>query len=79
VELAAEERTIVLFESPYRIARTLSECLAAWGDRRCCLGRELTKKFEEIRRNSLSELCAWAEQRTFKGEIVLAVAGTGRA
>lgn len=78
-ELAAEERTIVLFESPYRIARTLSECLTAWGDRQCCLGRELTKKFEEIRRGSLSELCAWADKRAFKGEIVLAVAGTGRA
>lgn len=78
-ELASEERTIVLFESPYRIARTLSACLDAWGDRRCCLGRELTKKFEEVRRDSLSALCAWAGPRTFKGEIVLAVAGLGRA
>lgn len=77
-QLASEERTIVLFESPYRIARTLSECLEVWGDRRCCLGRELTKKFEEVRRDSLSGLCAWANGRTFKGEIVLAVAGLGR-
>ena len=75
--LASEERTIVLFESPYRIARTLSECLEVWGDRRCCLGRELTKKFEEVRRGSLSGMCTWAEGRTFKGEIVLAVAGLG--
>ncbi len=77
-ELATEERTIVLFESPYRIARTLGECHSAWGDRRSCLGRELTKRFEEIRRGSLAELCEWAQGHTFKGEIVLAVAGLGR-
>ncbi len=76
-ELAVEDRTIVLFESPYRIARTLAECYGAWGNRRACLGRELTKKFEEIRRDSLQGLCAWSEGRSFKGEIVLAVAGRG--
>ncbi|GAB4320098.1 MAG: hypothetical protein Kow0074_10140 [Candidatus Zixiibacteriota bacterium] len=74
-ELAAERATIVLFESPYRIARTLIECLDAWGDRPACAGRELTKKFEEIRRGTLSELCEWAGTKTMKGEITLAVAG----
>lgn len=77
-ELAGEDRTIVLFESPYRIARTLTECYTAWGNRRACLGRELTKKFEEIRRDSLQGLCTWSGGRTFKGEIILAVAGHGR-
>ena len=74
-ELASDPRTIVFFESPYRIARTLSECLEALGDRRSCLGRELTKEFEEIRHGSLTELSQWAADRTFKGEIVLAIAG----
>ncbi|MEW5875594.1 MAG: 16S rRNA (cytidine(1402)-2'-O)-methyltransferase [Candidatus Zixiibacteriota bacterium] len=74
-ELASEPRTIVLFESPHRIARTLAECREAWGERRACLGRELTKKFEEIKRGSLGELSDWAGSRTLKGEITLVVAG----
>ena len=73
--LAAEPRTIVLFESPFRIARTLAECSEFFGDRRCCFGRELTKHFEEIRYGTLAELSQWAEGRKFKGEIVLAIAG----
>lgn len=77
-ELAAEPRTIVLFESPHRIARTLAECLATWGDRPACLGRELTKKFEEIRRAPLSDLVAHVQGRTVKGEITLAVGGQVR-
>ncbi len=74
-ELSTDPRTIVLFESPFRIARTLSECLQILGDRRCCLGRELTKMFEEVRRGSLSQLVEWSAGRTPKGEIVLAIAG----
>jgi 16S rRNA (cytidine1402-2'-O)-methyltransferase len=74
-ELAAEPRTIVLFESPFRIARTLAECVEVLGDRRCCFGRELTKEFEEIHHGTLAELAQWGEGRKFKGEIVLAIAG----
>lgn len=74
-ELAGERRTIVLFDSPHRISRTLSECRDAWGERRACLGRELTKRFEEIRHGTLSELAAWAGGRIIKGEITLIVAG----
>jgi 16S rRNA (cytidine1402-2'-O)-methyltransferase len=74
-ELAHETRTIVFFESPFRIARTLEEMSSAWGARPACLGRELTKKFEEIRRGSLAELALWARSKTLRGEIVLAVAG----
>jgi 16S rRNA (cytidine1402-2'-O)-methyltransferase len=75
-ELAVEARTIVLFESPHRIARALDELAEAWGnERRCCLGRELTKKFEEIRRGTLAELAEWSSGRTLKGEITLAVSG----
>jgi 16S rRNA (cytidine1402-2'-O)-methyltransferase len=77
-ELAADPRTIVLFESPFRIARTLNECHEILGDRRCCLGRELTKQFEEIRRGTLAEIAAWAGDRKLKGEIVLAIEGCGK-
>ncbi|MEW5702878.1 MAG: 16S rRNA (cytidine(1402)-2'-O)-methyltransferase [Candidatus Zixiibacteriota bacterium] len=74
-ELAAETRTIVLFESPHRLARTLGELHAAWGDRWCCVGRELTKRYEEIQHGRLSELAARHHSRAIKGEITLAVAG----
>ena len=74
-ELADETRTIVFFESPYRTAKTLAELRDAWGERRGCVGRELTKKFEEVRRGTLSELAAWAAAKTIKGEIVIAVHG----
>ncbi len=74
-ELAGETRTIVFFESPYRTTRTLAELRNAWGERQGCVGRELTKKFEEVRRGTLSELAAWAAAKTIKGEIVIAVHG----
>jgi len=77
-ELAGEWRTIVLFESPLRLARNLAECLGAWGDRDCCLGRELTKRFEEVKYGTLGELVAWAQGRSLKGEITIAVGGADR-
>lgn len=77
-ELAAEPRTLVFFESPYRIARTLGEMRDAWGDRTGCVGRELTKKFEEIRRGTLAELAEWGASKTMKGEFVIVIAGAER-
>jgi 16S rRNA (cytidine1402-2'-O)-methyltransferase len=74
-ELASETRTIVFFESPFRLARTLAELRDAWGERPACVGRELTKKFEEVRRGSLAELAEWAVARRIRGEIVIAVRG----
>lgn len=76
--LAAETRTLVLFESPHRIVRTLAEMRDAWGERSACVGRELTKKFEEIRRGTLGELADWAQSKSMRGEFVLAVRGAGR-
>ena len=59
--LAAEPRTMVFFEAPHRLARTLSAMGEAFGpDRRAAVCRELTKTYEEVRRGSLSELLAWA-------------------
>lgn len=74
-ELAAESRTVVFFESPHRAARALAEMRGAWGDRQGCVGRELTKKFEEIRRGTLDELADWAAAKSLRGEIVIAIRG----
>ncbi|REJ04265.1 16S rRNA (cytidine(1402)-2'-O)-methyltransferase [Microbacterium bovistercoris] len=73
--LASEPRTMVFFESPSRLAASLAEMGAAFGDdRRIAVCRELTKLYEEVRRGVASELVAWAEQGV-KGEIVVVVEG----
>jgi 16S rRNA (cytidine1402-2'-O)-methyltransferase len=77
--LRAEERTVVIYESPFRVERTLRDLLEAVGDRPAVLARELTKKFEEVRRGSLSELLAGVRRRAPKGECVIMVAGAGRS
>ncbi len=77
-ELEGETRTLVFFESPYRTARTLAEMRDVWGERNGCVGRELTKKFEEIRRGTLSELADWAASKTIRGEIVIVMQGADR-
>lgn len=73
--LAQEERTMVFFEAPHRLQDTLADMLAAWGDRRCALVRELTKVFEEVLRTTLSQLRAEVTQRPRPGEMVLVVEG----
>ena len=73
--LAQEERTIVLYEAPHRVMRTLQTILERWGDRRAALARELTKIHEEVLRGRVSELLAQLTPRTLKGECVLVVAG----
>ena len=84
-ELAGEPRTQVYFESPRRVAATLKELRAAFGDDRAAVVcRELTKTHEEIVRGSLAELTAWAAVREqesggIRGEITLVVAGLGQA
>ena len=73
--LAAEPRTMVFFEAPHRLARTLSAMAEAFGaERRAAVCRELTKTYEEVRRGSLSELLAWASDGV-RGEVTLVVAG----
>jgi 16S rRNA (cytidine1402-2'-O)-methyltransferase len=74
-ELAAERRTLIFFESPRRLASTLTELVAAFGaDRQAAVCRELTKTHEEIRRGPLAELADWAGPGTL-GEITLVVEG----
>lgn len=72
-ELAAMNCTIVLFESPRRLLRTLNELIEIAGDRRAALARELTKKFEEIIRGSLKELAQRAGESEIRGEVTLVI------
>lgn len=79
VELSEETRTLVLFESNHRIAKLLREMVPFFGeDRLVAVCRELTKKFEEVRRGPLSEIFADFEARDkIQGEIVVVIAGKG--
>ena len=77
-ELVDEKRTVVIFESPYRIAKTLNELYQAMGTRDAVLARELTKLHEEVIRGSLEELVVIAEGRKLKGEITLIIAGCSK-
>ncbi len=76
--LAEEERTLVFYESPLRLLRTLSDFIAHFGpDRGCSISRELTKLHEENRRGSLREVHDYFKEKKIKGEIVIVVAGKG--
>ena len=73
--LAREERTMVFFESPHRLAESLSGMATAFGsDRRVAVCRELTKMFEEVKRGTAAELAEWAASGV-KGEICIVVEG----
>lgn len=71
------EETTIFFESPYRLTKTLVACIGIMPNRQLCVARELTKKFEEFRRGTASELLAHYETHRPKGEIVLLVEGRG--
>jgi 16S rRNA (cytidine1402-2'-O)-methyltransferase len=74
--LVGERRTMVLYEAPHRLARTLGDLALALGaTRRAAAARELTKLHEEVRRGTLAELQEWAETTEPPGELVLVVEG----
>ncbi len=73
-ELAEAPATLVIYESPKRIHKSLDDMLLEFGaDRQIALCRELTKKFEEVLRGSVQEICGLLESRNIKGEIVVVV------
>jgi 16S rRNA (cytidine1402-2'-O)-methyltransferase len=75
-QLAEEERTMVFYESPVRLVKTLEELAQYFGEhRQCCVSRELTKMFEENQRGSLKEVAEYFKSKTVKGEIVIVVQG----
>lgn len=78
-ELAALQHTFVLYESPFRLVKTLEQLAEYLGsERRASVSRELTKVFEENRRGTFSELIAWYKTHQPKGEIVIVVEGSER-
>jgi 16S rRNA (cytidine1402-2'-O)-methyltransferase len=75
-KLAGEERTIILYESPVRLLKTLEELIGFFGaERYCCVSRELSKVFEENMRGTLTEVCQYYRKNGVKGEIVVILAG----
>ena len=74
--MAEEERTMVFYESPMRLLKTLNDFIQYFGvDRQCCVSRELTKKFEENKRGTLQEVFDHFNTKPVKGEIVIVVQG----
>ena len=74
-ELAEYSETVVLFESPLRIEKTLNELREVFGNRQAAITRELTKMHEEVLRGGLDDLCKANEGRKWKGEITLVLSG----
>lgn len=76
-KLRFEERTMVLFEAPHRLAESLADALAIFGaDRSAAICREMTKTYEEVVRGSLEELSQWSMSKEILGEITLVIAGS---
>ncbi len=76
IQLAEEERTMVFYEAPHRIVKTLTQMALHFGeDRAISISREISKKFEETIRGSINEVRSHFETHTVKGELVLVVQG----
>jgi 16S rRNA (cytidine1402-2'-O)-methyltransferase len=71
--LASEKRTLVIFESPNRVQKTLGDLLKAFGNRQIAITRELTKMHEEVIRSNLEDLAN--QERKWRGELTLVIAG----
>ena len=76
-KIRSYEGTLIFYEAPHHLKGTLKQLAAGLGDRRAVLGRELTKKFEEFRRGSLTELLAWYSEHDPRGEYVILIEGAG--
>jgi 16S rRNA (cytidine1402-2'-O)-methyltransferase len=74
--LKTETRTMIFYESPFRLLKTISQLAEALGpDRKASVSREISKLFEETKRGTLAELLVWFNEHPPKGEIVIIVAG----
>ncbi|PWT70354.1 MAG: 16S rRNA (cytidine(1402)-2'-O)-methyltransferase [Bacteroidetes bacterium] len=77
-KLSEEERTLVFYESPLRLVKTLDDLILFFGEaRECSVSRELTKIYEETRRGTLKEVADYFREKGVKGEIVIVVKGKG--
>jgi len=71
--LRLEDRTLIVYEAPHRVAETVADALEILGNRPACLAREVTKLHEEFRRSSLSDLATSLEEKPVRGEITLLI------
>jgi 16S rRNA (cytidine1402-2'-O)-methyltransferase len=76
---AEQPHTLVVYESPHRIARMLADALEVLGDREACVCVDLTKRFEATHRGPLSALAEEFDGVTVKGEITVVIAGNARS
>ena len=75
-KLSGEERTMVFYESPMRLVKTLKDFIEYFGaERKCSVSRELTKVFEENKRGTLQQVYDYFNSKNVKGEIVIIVEG----
>ncbi len=75
-EIALEERTIILYESPYRIVKTLTQLMEVCGtERTVSVSREISKLYEQTIRGTLAEVCSWFQAHEPKGEFVIVLGG----
>jgi len=79
LSLKEESRTLILYEAPHRLLRTLKDLYDVLGDRSIAVCRELTKKFEEITRGTITTVLEQFSRKAIKGELVLVVEGKTRA
>lgn len=77
-ELAQEERTVIIYESPHRILKTLNELLEYFGDRQIAVAKELTKMHEEFIRGQISEVLKKLTPDKIKGEFVIVISGKNK-
>ena len=75
-KLEEEERTMIFYESPVRLVKTLEDFITFFGaERPCSVSRELTKLYEENKQGTLKEVCDYFQDKGVKGEVVIVVAG----
>lgn len=74
-EIAKQKRTVILYEAPHRLLKTLKDLLTFLGDKRIIVCRELTKKFEQIKRDKISSIIRYFEKKGIKGELVIIIPG----
>src|SRR5690606_28856607 len=78
--LVAESRTMIFYESPHRLLKTLQEFTDTFGeDRSAAVSREISKVYEETVRGTLAEIAAYLNEHPVKGEFVVCVSGKGSA
>jgi 16S rRNA (cytidine1402-2'-O)-methyltransferase len=78
-EIINEDRTVVFYEAPHRLVGSLKDMLDVLGDRKIIIGRELTKKFEEIKRDRVNQLIRHFSKHSPRGEFVIIIPKRGKA